>query len=152
MHCLNVMSLYIYIAHFYLTSLMIEYKFSIYHKVCMLYTVLYISHSSMSYHIHLTHLHSRYTTLQWMLTKCFIVGNQGLGSHTHNICISVHVDVQVFNLGWIQKHPVIQPSTISTPHWWAPIRTKQLSVALPSLLDNWDYTIGCTLFIKLDCQ
>ena len=39
----------------------------------------------------------------------------------------VSLKPQVFNLGWIQTQPVIQLSTISMPHWWAPIRVKQLS-------------------------
>ena len=33
-------------------------------------------------------------------------------------------------------HPT---STVSTPHWWAPNKVKQLSVALPSLPDDWGH-------------
>ena len=127
---------------------MIEYKFFIYHKVCIYVVhsvVLYISHSSMSYHMHLTHLHSRYTTLQHTAFQVLV--------HILIIYASVymHVDVQVFNLGWIEieapSHPTInhQYATLMSPN-----QDEQLSVALLSLLDDWDYTIGCTLFINLD--
>ena len=38
------------------------------------------------------------------------------------------------SLGWMQKQLIILHSTISMPHWWAPTREKQLSVALPSFV------------------
>lgn len=38
---------------------------------------------------------------------------------------------------WIQWQPASHPNTpISTPHWWDPIRVKQLSVALPSFVTD----------------
>ena len=45
-----------------------------------------------------------------------------------------------------------QNATISTPHWWAPIRAKQLSLALPSLLDDWLPTHEMRLRAPPPCQ
>ena len=44
---------------------------------------------------------------------------------------------QVFNLGWIQKQPVIQPSIINTPHWWAPCNQDETAVCSCSTLVGW---------------
>ena len=54
---------------------------------------------------------------------------------------------QVFHLGWILEAASHPAPTISMSHWWAPIKAKQLSVALPSFVgwlggDHWLPQIG----------